>query len=628
MIRYEWKRLLWDRKGIWGILILLATELAVTLFFTQPYDKVLETHRTVYESYLTQVEGPLTQEKRDFIEAEMERLNQIHQEMEQLKMDYYSGAVKEEIYRETFDRLLPEDEKYTGFSKLYSQYIFVRESENRSFLYTGGWEVLLTDQEPDYLFLLTLIVLLTPIFCEEYACRMHEILLTQKRSAKYLMLAKVTVALTLTVGLTAVLQLLDLGYCAARFGLPDGAYSLQSLYSFGNAAKALTLWQSFWLQFALKLLGYGYAAVLILCLSVLLKKFALTLMACIAILPLPFLTIGNVSGFVPVPGPWALSIGSVYLNGGTGELSWLELGRLLPASAAIVGVMLHIIRRRNTNWQQKGRPSRKGVVCVLALSLFLTGCSKSEEAVIYNRSAAGQYETNSFLIEADYEGAVVTEKATGNSYAFPLTPMEGETVTCGNTCYGRGDFVWYLRTTTHRPNAGWDIIDTDCDLVKLDLGTMEESIVYQWNEETDWFFGLLNRVGTAPASFSVELLFVHECDLYYVDTAQSTMNRMNLNTGEYEVILGEMYSQDIAYDGTSLYYLDSYNRLVIRNLESGTEQAADEVVAKRFLLTQDGIYFENRRSNSDIYHWDSESMEIVNVNNAWNRGAIYCQPIA
>ena len=129
-------------------------------------------------------------------------------------------------------------------------------------------------------------------------------------------------------------------------------------------------------------------------------------------------------------------------------------------------------------------------------------------------------------------------------------------------------------------------------------------MVYQWNEDWDWFFGLLDRSSPAPASFSVELLFIHKRQLYYVDTSQSTLNRMHVITGEHEVILNEMYSQDVAYDGTNLYYLDSYNRLVIHDLTTSDKRAIEEVVAKDFLLAQDGIYFRNRRDNSKTYYWD------------------------
>lgn len=612
MIRYEWKKLLIKRKGWLLILAFLIVELAGGLLFTQPYDKVLEDNRAVYESYLSQVKGELTEEKRTLLEAEMERLNSVHHELEQLKQSYYSGDVIEAEYREAFDRLSAEDAKYIGFSKLYNQYIFVRESNDRSFLYTGGWEVLLTDQTPDYLFLLVLIILLTPIFCEEYACRMNEILLTQKRSSKYQVLAKVAVALTLTFVLIILLQSFNFIYCATRFGLPNGTFSLQSIRSFGTTGKQMNLWQAFGLQLALKVIGYLYAAVVIILLSVLLKKFALTLMAGIGILPLPLLTAGGAESFLPIPGPWALTVGNVYLDGGKNELNWTQIGLQLLLSFILICAMLYLIYERNINWQLK-KKKHFGVATLCILTLLLTGCVKNEETVIYNRATADSYEKDSFVVMTVLDGATITDKAAGNIYAFPLSPLEGEIITCGRTVYGKGDDVWYLRTTTHYPTAGWDTMTTDCDLVKLELDTMKESVVYQWNEETDWFFGLLDRSTKEADSFSIELLFIHGREMYYVDTSQATLNCMNLNNGEYEVILNEMYSTDVAYDGSNLYYLDSYNRLVIHNVSTGVKQTVDEVVAKDFLLTDDGVLFQNRREQLAVCSWNNLTNEIIEI---------------
>lgn len=611
MIYYEWKKLLFRRKGLLLIVLFLIIELASVLLFTQPYDKVLETHRDVYESYLAQVEGSLTEEKRTFLESEMERLNDIHQELEQLKRDYYSGAVTENAYRDAFDLLSAEDRKYTGFSKLYSQYIFVRESDQRSFLYTGGWEVLLTDQNPDYLFLLALILLLAPIFCEEYACQMHEILLTQKQSARYQVSAKVTVVLSLTFVLTAVLQLFDLGYCAARFHLPHGDYLIQSLFSFGTTVKSLTLWQAFGLQFALKVLGYFYAAILILFFSVLLKKYHLTLMTSISILLLPFLTVASSNVFLPIPGPWALTIGSIYLNGGVGELGKSELMQLVLGVLGIEGVMLFVIHRCNKNKQLIGHT--RGLVAILPciILLSLTGCTEATQPNLYNRSTANQYETEDYLISGSYEGATLTEKATRKTYDFPLHPLAGRTISCGATFFGNGNTVYYLKTTTHQPSAGWDTIHTSCDLVKLDLDTMVETVVYQWNEEERWFFDLLDRSSGAPDSFFVELLFVHDHDLYYMNNADSTLNRMDLVSGASEVVLSEMYSQDIAFDGRNIYYLDQYNRLVLQNLDSGELRTIDEVVAKTFLLTEAGVSFQSLRDQGKTYLWDPITGKIL-----------------
>ena len=67
MIRYEWKKLLFKRRGLALIAAFLAAQ-AILLLLIRPYDEVLERNWAVYESYLTQVEGPLTAENRAWLE--------------------------------------------------------------------------------------------------------------------------------------------------------------------------------------------------------------------------------------------------------------------------------------------------------------------------------------------------------------------------------------------------------------------------------------------------------------------------------------------------------------------------------------------------------------------------------
>lgn len=628
MLRYEWKKQLLYRRSIWLIAVFLAAEVLGMLLFTRPYDQVLEENRAVYESYLCQVEGPLTEEKRESIEAEMERLNAIHREMEQLKQDYYSSAVTEAYYRGRFAELVDDEARYPGFSKLYSQYIFVRGDAGRSFLYTGGWEVLLGDQEPDYLLLLLIILVVTPIFCEEYACRMHEILLTQKKSAKYQVLVKVAVALILTGALTALLELLDLAYCAARFGLPHGEYSLQSLVSFGATEKRLTLWQAFWLRFAIREVGYLYAAVLMLFLSVLLKKFSWTLMAGVAVLPVPFLTADSNNLFLRLPAPWALTLGSVYFNSSissrdalTGEtvtlvreVAWPELWLLLGASALLMALMLYCVWRRNTNWQLKKHRAR-AVLSACVLALLLAGCGNPEQPVLYNSSAAQWYESGDYIVMNNGEKNYLLDQGTSTVLAFPLDAMAGETVSASGYFYGRGSRLHYLKTTTLHPSAGWDSISQFSALTAVDLETLAESVVYPWNEDRQWFFGLLERPAQGASPLMVQQFFIHGNSLFYIDSSGAGLCRMDLTTGKQETYLNGVSTQDIAYDGTNLYYADAYNRLTIHDLDTGQARAIDEVVVSRFVLTPEGIYFLNRRDGQILYHWDAETGTAAKLNN-------------
>ena len=50
MLKYEWKKLLFYRKGILLILLFLIAELMSLIFFTAPYDRELENNRLVYET--------------------------------------------------------------------------------------------------------------------------------------------------------------------------------------------------------------------------------------------------------------------------------------------------------------------------------------------------------------------------------------------------------------------------------------------------------------------------------------------------------------------------------------------------------------------------------------------------
>lgn len=118
MLRFEWKKLLLYRRGLLLIAVFLIAELMGTILLTKPYDKDLEANRAVYDRYLSQVEGPLTVENQQFLEDEMLRLNTANTKLEQLKSDYYQGALAEAEFRSSFDILADENADYPGFSKL------------------------------------------------------------------------------------------------------------------------------------------------------------------------------------------------------------------------------------------------------------------------------------------------------------------------------------------------------------------------------------------------------------------------------------------------------------------------------------------------------------------------------
>lgn len=616
MFLCEWKKLLFYRKGLVLILVFLLAELLGVCLTTKPYDKELETNRAVYDGYLSHVEGLLTPENRQWLEDEMLRLNIAKMELERLKTNYYSGNITEGEFREKFDILAAENADYPGFSKLYTQYIYVRETPQRYFLYTGGWEVLFGNQEPDYLYLLLLIFLITPIFCQEYGNQMDQILLTQKRSAKHQWQTKVGVALVATAALTAILQMFELGYCAICFGLPHWDYSLQSLYSFGTVQKEMNLWQAFALQFALKELGYLYVTLLLLCISVLVKKYAFALMAGMVILPIPFLTVNTNMVFLNIPGPWALTIGSIYLNGdgsrfsgntieAVREVPWSELGQAVGVVAVIFVAMLLCIRHKNTNYHVRKRHT-KALPAVLAVMLLLTGCGNETEDIHYNSKHANCFESDRYVIfEAFLKDPIVFDKQTGEYYDFPMDAFQGETAVSGDYFYYEKGALYYMKAEQQYLTGSSESAANHYALVALDLKTMKETVVYRWNQMPQWFFGLLDKDSVEPGPHYVNDFFLYDGDLYYDYNGELYV--MDLQSGRYELYIDPPNSTNLAYDGANIYYTDPYNRLVIQNIATGNTQVLEQVVAKDFILTPEGIYFLNIQDNSTLYYWDGES---------------------
>ena len=613
MFRYEWKKLLLYRKGLVLILVFLFAELLGLCLTTKPYDKELEANRAVYDAYLSRVEGALTPENRQWLEDEMLRLNTANMKLERLKTDYYAGKVTEADYRAKFETLAAECADYPGFSKLYTQYIYVRETQQRYFLYTGGWEVLFGDQEPDYLYLLLLIFLITPIFCQEYGNQMDQILLTQKRSAKYQWQTKVGMALLATAVLTAILQLFELGYCAIRFGLPHWDYSLQSLYSFGSLQKEMNLLQAFTLQFTLKELGYIYVTLLLLGISVLVKKYAFALMADIVILLIPFLTVNTNIVFLNIPGPWALTIGSIYLNGdgsrfsgntieAVREVSWNELGQVVGVVAAIFVAMLLCIRHKNTNYHIR-KWNAKALPAMLAVLLLLTGCGRETEPICYNSKQVNCFESDRYIVFGSFIlDPVFIDKQTGESYDFPMDAFQRETSFSDSNFYYENGKLYYMKADCQYRSGNSENPTKYYALVSLDIDTMKESIVYHWNEMPQWFFGLLDKEAVEPSSHYINAFFLHEGDMYFDNNG--ALYVMDLQSGDYELYIDPPNSNSISYDGSNIYYTDQYNRLVIHDLNTGSAEVLEQVIASDFLLTPKGIYFLNIRDSKTLYYWN------------------------
>ena len=603
MIAYEWKKMLICRRGAILMALVLAAQLVGLLGFTKAFDPVLEENRAVYDRYLAEVEGPLTDEKRSFLEENMNRLSENRKELEQLEQRYSMGEIDDAAYEQAFETLSAADRDFVGFGKLYSQYIFVREDGERSFLYPGGWETLLGSQQPQYLYLLLLVFLIVPVFCQEYSTQMDCILLTQRKSGRDSWKAKAGAVFLLVSVMTLLWELILTGYCAVRFGLPDWDYSLQSLVRFGTTAKRMPLWAAWLLQLGLKELGYLSAATWILFFSVLLRKYSVALMASIVFLVLPFLTVNANTAFLRVPGPWALTLGPIYLITEKfyqnsfrmvqpfEEVSWTELELQAGLSCIILLAQLAVIRFKSTNYHFRSRKRASTAMLALMLVGILTGCGfTDQDAVIYNSDDSACFENESVEIYQTADSVTeLRDKETGMVYQLPLDAQaEPEQITA---FFAQNDSLYYL--ASH-----------GAELKRMDLRTLQEHGVVSWQKPYKWFFGLMDALEDTQYRWTTGF-FLHGNRMYYAQNNE--LFCLDLLTGQEQPMPQRMTGRNFAYDGTALYLTDVYSRLVRMDLDTGESRTVPQVVASYFRLTEDGIYYVNQQKGDTVWLWDGET---------------------
>jgi hypothetical protein len=654
MMKYEWKKMLWYRWGILYILLFLMVKLVILSLSGTTATDSLEQNREVYDYYMERLEGEFTQEKKDYLEEESLRLAEAKLELGQIQQAYYAGKLNWSEYEEQSASLEEELTREAGFQSIFHQYIYVRmEPETRYFVYQGGWDRILSDQSADYLGILLLLVLMVPVFCQEYSCGMDQLLMTSGKGAGSQVWSKLAVC-TITAAVVGAASIgMEYLFYQIQYGLPCGNYPLQSLESYQYVEKSLSLQEAFFLQSAMKILGYVYMTVTILFISSWVKKQSVSLAVSTAATMLPFLMVDNYNQFTRIPGPWGPLVGTVFLSGTeyewntywqeeelvSTELSFGEWGLILAGALCILVGMGYLMKKNNGNYwverieknKHRTNSKQKAIAGFLLLAMcgFLTGCikpensakSKSEtEDCLYNSSQYLSGETENYVFyHSVTEGILVCEeKKTGERFPAVKDAMyfhtdEGEelsgTFQLGESVFASGKNVYYQRETYTYDYWGINGYRDTWAVIRLDTADYSEEVLCEVdvNADADSLLGLWKNVGND--TLDARYFFVEGETVYLIEEADGVY-RLHPKSGEQEQILALENSGNVACNSQYIYYRDDVGILVQYNRKTGEKQIIEDVVAKDFILCKEGVYYLNARDHDCIYFWNPETGEI------------------
>lgn len=627
---YEMKKMFIHQKGLLFIGLFFVFSLASMILFDKPANPDIEMNASSYLHYLNQVQGPYSEETGRFFAEEAARMSDAKIALQKATDDYYDGKIGEREFLAAtapLEKLL-QNEK--GFQLIYEQYAYIREHpDNRYFLYTNGWDGLLSNDRLDFLWLLLLLVLVTPVFCFEFESRMDSLILTAPKGARHHAVCKVCLVLITVAALSLLSAGLRFGFYQLKYGLENGRYPLQSLTYFGTSAKPMTLFETFLGVTAGKLFGSLCFAILIMFVSVCMKKYAFTLFSCTALILLPYFGLRLESSKYVLPGPLGFMVSTGFFRGNEykrnpfkdqmdvvfREVSNTAWVLVFAATLGLsIGMFAAILIRQTNGWSAgKRNAGRRASFLLLVFCLAasaLSGCTASGnkgKRDIYNYASMQSFENERYRFyvdETDLEHIriVFEDKQTGVKRDFIRNPMPALT-RVANTIYGNGTHVYYMKYDSDKSGVMETV--TRFAVVEVDTKTFRERIIFEKKLSADQNALLgLAKANARDAGFflTVSSFFLDERNLYFI--GQNEIRRVHRRTGDMSVILRLPASTSVAFDGRTIYYANEKSQVVEYDTKTGSETVIPDLVTRSFVLTDTELLFLNRKDQQKIYALD------------------------
>lgn len=619
------------------IIVFYIINIAGLIITDKPYTPEMELYKQEYLYYLDKVFGECTPQKDSFLENEAKAIANAKVAVEKLYNNYYDGKISEENFNTEYKQLEAILKNEMGFEEIYKQYIYVRENKNnRYFLYTNGWNGLLSNDDPELLLIFAVLLLVTPVFCNEYNCEMNTIALTTKNGEKNYCFYKLMYVVFIISILCVTTCVLKYFFYNIKYGLKGGNFPLQSLPFFGTSTKKLTLLGAFFVISAFKLYGFLFYAILILFISVLAKKYAPTVFFSTAIIFVPYLGFDmNLNQKFCVPLSFMLGTGLLKGNqyeksfyGDEMKIIFKEINAIafvllifITFSLCLLMIGIVIINNRN-KWSSPAlcfwinRTSIMVLICFLLIAVS-SSCSEIDEkdSCVYNTYTRMSYETADFryyVDESDLQNIrlVFENKKSGEKKDLVRNPIDASTRE-KRFIFGKYPYVYYMKYDIDKSKEWYrGGLENVIAIVELDTNTFSERIIFEKkciNRISDDILGL-SEANRWEASFLLgsDAFFLDENYIYFVE---KDIKQVNRKTKKIRVI-DVPTNKNIAFDGKYIYYID--DKLILSRYDtlSGSHDSMPNIRTPFFLLVEKGILFINRIDNNKMYFADAEGKNL------------------
>ena len=257
MWKFELKRVLFKKKGILIIAAALFLEI-LSLSHSNSYraDSEVEENKELYMTYMKKYDGVADKDRYNELSAEIEYLEECIENANNASDRYYAGEITRAQMSELRKKGLPYYDDLAVLKSIRTQYDYgLKDGKSGVIMYETGWILLLGRPYSNIIVPVVIILLIMPVFTEDYTYDMYRINDCCKNGKNKLFLSRITASVIIAFILCITVMAVDYFYFDIKYGLCSPMENISNIRGLKDSPVQLPLIINFMLTGVQMMIG-------------------------------------------------------------------------------------------------------------------------------------------------------------------------------------------------------------------------------------------------------------------------------------------------------------------------------------------------------------------------------------
>lgn len=245
----------------------------------------------IYREYINILSETTEENRREYIEKERCRLEEVISAKTQIESDYHNGIISLDEFKAYMNRYYDAEQKQPAFEAIFEKNQRYSElpPEKRIYYYDLDFEMLFGYLGFDYLLFLLAVIFIVPCFCSEYSYGIYSLISVTENGRGKLYFAKITAAIFVMIIISIMFYTVDFAIYGIKFGFDNCEMPIQTVRCTPLDFPTLSIMRYLVLHTLIRLF-FNICLITVICLlSVLLKSAIFTAFAIVAAVLMPWL---------------------------------------------------------------------------------------------------------------------------------------------------------------------------------------------------------------------------------------------------------------------------------------------------------------------------------------------------